>query len=70
MEGACIIGLNASRRTIFIAEFDKSNEEVIKAGSEVIPLLQNGRVGCSIDGLRVLGVIVNREVNDGGIGKG
>jgi len=70
LEGACIVGRNVGRRTAFIAEFGESNEEVVKAGSKVIPLLQSGQVGCGIVGLLMLGVIIDREVGNGGVGKG
>jgi len=70
MEGACIVGRNVGRRPIFIVEFGKSNEEVAKVGSKVISLLQSGWVGCGIVRLQVSGVIIDREVDDGGVGKG
>jgi len=70
MEGACIVGRNVGRRTVFIAEFGESNEEVVKVSSRVIPLLQSGWVGCGIVRLQVSGVIIDREVDDGGVGKG
>ncbi len=35
----CFVGLNVGRRTIFIVEFDESNEEIVKSSSKIIPLL-------------------------------
>jgi len=56
-------------KATFLAEFGESAKEVVKAGLEIAPLLQSGQVGCGVVGLRGSGVIIDKDVIDGSVGR-